>query len=681
LSANGVLAAMSSPLPGRPGDAVIIQERSKLARRWAHVLISAAVMPVMYSQFERRLLDLVTDLCGAVVAEQHEPGYAAGARLVDMQCTGPATLQVSTDVIGRGLLDLSELRGLDRLTERVISALGAFGSGYAERMRVSALDQQEVLGQSITGAMRQAREGLRESEARFDELFSSSSDGVAITDFDGLCGRINNAFATILGRTATELDQPSLFELVHEDDVARMRAVYEAIRAGRTTNTQERCRLVRQDGELAWVSLRLSVLADHVMVIADDSTELRLLQGQLNRQLLHDALTWLPNRQFFSSQLEKALRTTDPVAGVSVIHLDLDAFSMVTGWLGRHAGDVLLKTVAERLTEVVADETAIVARFGGDEFAILVENATATPDVAGLVARIDAKLAEEVDIEGWPVATSASMGVVVHRPNPYSAAADLLEAADLALRRAKRTGPRQWELFDPAQDVRDRRMFSLALTMPNAWANGELRAVCQPVVQLATDQPAGLEARLAWQHPELGEVPHEECVGLATRTGLIVQLGHWLMHAACEHGQDVRVSLTQIQAADPGLAGATRRILDETGLRPDRLRIGVPLAATVLEDVVENIQLLAEEGVGIQVDDIGISTATLARIGDLPVRGLRLTHMEPESRDAPALRAMIALVHQAGIEVTVGDVNTRDQAEWWRRLGADAASGRHHEAR
>src|SRR4051794_26804229 len=117
LSANGVLAAMSSPLPGRPGDAVIIQERSKLARRWAHVLISAAVMPVMYAQFERRLLDLVADLCGAVVAEQHEPGYAAGARLVDMQCTGPATLQVSTDVIGRGLLDLSELRGLDRLTE------------------------------------------------------------------------------------------------------------------------------------------------------------------------------------------------------------------------------------------------------------------------------------------------------------------------------------------------------------------------------------------------------------------------------------------------------------------------------------------------------------------------------------------------------------------------------------
>jgi diguanylate cyclase (GGDEF)-like protein/PAS domain S-box-containing protein len=669
---------MNSSLPEESRAASAGPERSKLARRWAHLLSTTACIPLTNVEVEQQLIELVGQLCDAVITEAVGPCTEAGAQLVELRCTGPACLRVSVDVLGKGLLGLPELRGLDRLPERVIGVLGAFGSGYADRIRLFALDQQDVLGQSMLSGMRAAQRDLRASEARFDELLRTSSNGVAITDLDGHFERTNEALAVILGRD--ELGQLSLFDLVHPDDAAPLRADYQALIDGGATRIHEWRRLVREDGELAWVSLRLSLMDRQVMVLAEDSTEIRLLQGQLNRQLLHDVLTWLPNRQFFSSRLEKALRTADPAVGVSVYHLDLDSFSMITCGLGRQAGDQLLKVVADRLKEVVAEETAMVARFGCDEFAILVENTPRTPAVVEIVRRINEKLAEPAEIDGRRVATSASIGVV-HRPSLDSAAVDLLDAADLTLRRAKNNGRRQWELFDPTQDARDRERFSLAVTMPGAWQNGELQVRYRPVVRLADRQAVAVEARLSWVRPVLGDVPHDECVRLADLTGLMIPLGNWLLRSACVRGHDlpVRVGLTASQLADPDLLGATREMLDETGLGADQLRLGIPLGALAAEEALETLKLLAAQEVGIEIDDFGMSPDGLLCLAELPIGTVKITRTlmaERNSWQARALRDLVALVHQAGVSVTAGGVDTRKQADWWRWLGADSASGR-----
>ncbi|MET0132617.1 MAG: EAL domain-containing protein [Kibdelosporangium sp.] len=692
---------MNSSLPESPGEDAIVRDCAKLARKWAHLLNATTYIPFPYAELEQQLLALTGRVYQVVLGDQagQDAGTAIGERLVQLHCTGPTSLQVCLDVLGKGLLGMSALQGLERLPERILGTLGHLASGYAEKLRLTALNEQEVIGESALTAMRQAQNSHAASEARFDELVRCTSSGVAVTDADGSFLRTNEALAAILDHSAVEEAGPGLFDLVHPDDVVRLRADYRALLDGNTDRIHEWRRLVRADGEYASVSMQLSLLASpgapsQIMVVAEDNTEVRLLQGQLNRQLLHDELTWLPNRQFFSSRLEKALRTADPAAGVSVYHLDLDAFSLITCGLGRRAGDQVLRVVAERLEALVAQENAMVARFGCDEFALLIENSAGTPDVATMVGRINDRLAEPIELGDHRVATSASIGVV-HRPARDAASAEVLDSADLTLRRAKSSGCRQWELFDPARDAQDRAAFSLAVTMPGAWDDGEIDVLYQPVVRLADSRVIGVEALLDWDHPRVGPVPHPECVRLADQTGLIIPLGRWLLRTACAqveswqrrygHTLPVRVGLTASQASDPDLVGSVRAVLDETGLPAGQLRLGVPLEVLLLErgDAVDNIRLLTAAGVGIEADDFAMGSAGLLRLADLPVRTVKITRaltewtprLDDDSWQVRALRNLLVLIHQTGADVTVSSVDTAAQARLWRSLLADSASG------
>jgi diguanylate cyclase (GGDEF)-like protein len=426
------------------------------------------------------------------------------------------------------------------------------------------------------------------------------------------------------------------------------------------------------------------------MVLAEDATDVNLLQGQLNHQALHDVLTRLPNRQYFTSRLEQALRTADPGAGVSVFHLDLDGFSRITGGLGREVGDHVLKIVAGRLRALVVEENAMVARFGHDEFAILVENTPTTPDVVTMIRRINDLLSAPFHADGNRVAVSATIGVV-HRPPRDSTPSDLLDSADLTLRRARGVGRRQWELADRAQDGRDRRTFSLAATMPGAWENGEIRVLYRPVVRLADGRVESADVVLRWDHPTLGGLPHEQCLALAEDTGLIVPLGTWALRMACEQarawreepGRDlpVRWALTPSQAADPDLLGAVRDVLSATGLPTSSLRLGAPAQALFgdLGEAADNLRYLAEHEVGVELDEFTAAPADLVRLLEGgSVRAVRMAQSsatEPDSTVARALAGVLEVVRDAGIGLTAAGVTTPEQARWWREVGADTASG------
>jgi diguanylate cyclase (GGDEF)-like protein len=219
--------------------------------------------------------------------------------------------------------------------------------------------------------------------------------------------------------------------------------------------------LLRKDGDVARISLTMSLLrgADdqpgHFVAVIEDGTELMLLQSELNRQALHDVSTGLPNRQYFSTYLESALRRADPARGVTLFHLDVDAFGMVCNSLGRRTGERLLVHVAQRLKAVMAREKAMIARFEGDEFGILVENADGTPDVGTIVAEINRELAEPVYFDDCGLAVSVSVGVVRRPPADWEPA-NVMRAAEQALRRAKSRRRGQWELFHHGQDASDR---------------------------------------------------------------------------------------------------------------------------------------------------------------------------------------------------------------------------------
>ncbi|MEU4448411.1 EAL domain-containing protein [Actinosynnema sp. NPDC050801] len=681
-----------------PQDADGLRARTKLAKKWAYLLSSRTFIPLTTLELERQLLGLVERLHAGVTTESlaQRAGREVGDSLVALNCTTAEALQVTVEIVSKGLLAMPGLAPPDKLRERVVDVIASLSAGFVDKVRASVLTQQEHLGRSLYKAMREAQVELQYSEARFELLEHHLSTGIATADPDGTLVRSNAALARIVDRPLVELTGMSLFALAHPDERTALRAEFaELAEVGTTSMTQPR-RLLRADSELAWVTLTLSPLRRtegraQVIVLAEDATDVNLLQGQLNHQALHDVLTRLPNRQYFSSRLEHALRAADPGAGVSVFHLDLDGFSRITGGLGREVGDHVLKVVAGRLAAVVvAEENAMVSRFGYDEFAILVENTPSTPDVVTMVRRINDVLSTPFHSDGHRVAVSATIGVV-HRPPRDSAPADLLDSADLTLRRAKHNGRRQWELSDRAQDGRDRRTFSLAATMPGAWENGEIRVLYRPVVRLADGWVESAEAVLRWDHPTLGALPHEQCLALAEDTGLIVPLGTWTLRVACEQALSwsrelhrdlpVRWALTPSQAADPDLQGVVRDVLADTWLPARSLRLGAPAQALFGDrgESADDLRYLAEEEVGIELEDFTAAPDDLVRLLDgVPVRAVRVAQSpaaEPGSAVARALAGVLEVVRDAGIGVTAAGVTTPEQARWWREVGADTASG------
>jgi diguanylate cyclase (GGDEF)-like protein/PAS domain S-box-containing protein len=664
------------------------RQRLLVARKWAYQISGTAYIPLPYSEVEAELLAIVNRLFELIAAEPFDPAPAAtvAVRLVEMNCVGQPTFQRTMDVLGRALLNQPESRSVRGLPDKVVTLLGAFAAGYLESVREATLAQQDSLNRTMIAIGQDARAGLRAAETMIGAIMSGSPAGIAITDPDGTVLRGNEALCELLGCSADELSELSLFDLFPPDDAAFVRSGRDQLLDGSLPRMRQRRTMLTRSGDALPVTLTAEPLRDtdgrpRLAVSVRDDSELRLLQSQLTRQSLHDVVTGLPNRQFFTTRLETALHQAGR-HGATLYHLDLDAFSMITDGLGRHVGDQLLKAVAERLRAVVADEQAVVARLDSDEFAILVENRSTTPDPATFVARINERLALPVPVDDRTLTVSASIGVV-HRPRPDLDPAELLRASDLALHRAKQHGRRQWELFDSDADEADRHRFQLATAMPAAWRSGELRLEYRPQVALGSGAAVALEPVLRWEHPRFGVVAHRRCVELAEQTGLMLPLGDWLLRSAAVApvALPLVVELGDSQIADPDLVG---RVLRVDGLAADRLTVGVPVRAVRGSCPVraENLRLLAEAGIGVALHDFEGAAGELASLTELPVTGVRLppsVAAEQAQRSGSLLDRMlvelVGTVHATGGVVAVDGVDDPVRAAWWRDAGADVALG------
>ncbi|WP_410632296.1 EAL domain-containing protein [Amycolatopsis sp. cmx-4-83] len=661
-----------------------------LARKWGYLISTTAYLPHTPEEIERELGLLVTTLFDAVAADPPDLGAAAtaGGRLVELRCVGTDSLRRSLEVLGKALLREPELHRVDGLAERVVLVLGALSSGYGEMQREDIQKRQEGLSRALLKVEQETRQKQVITRAQFEEVFAGSASGVALTELDGRVLRANASLAKTLNRTPAEIGALSLFDLVHPEDVEQLRDAYRELVAGKLHRLRTGRRLVGKDGEPMWATFAASVIRDalgkprQLLTIVDDDTEVSLLQRRLSHQALHDVLTGLPNRQFFSTRLETLLRDADPARGVTLFHLDLDGFSRINGGLGQELGDRVLRGVAAKLKTIFDGEEALVARLGGDEFGVLVQNGAETPGVLTLVRRITHDLAEPEYVDGQRgVAVAAAIGVV-HRPPRDVTPVELLHASDLTLRRVQRTGS-QWGLFDRELDRRDRHDFGLAAGMAGAWENGEIEVCYRTLVSAADGSARGVEARLRWNHPAEGVLAHDTCVRLAAATGLALPLGTWLLRTAAERllesGSELplTVELTPQQAADPELVGEIRGVLESTGLAPAAIRPGFPAAALLSDsgDAADNLKVLAEIGVRAELHELGDATC----LTEFPARTVRLASSLVERRThplvEPSLTALIAAAHQTGAEVAVAGVETADQAQWWRDRGVDRLSG------
>ncbi|VVJ15350.1 Uncharacterised protein [Amycolatopsis camponoti] len=686
---------MIEELPEQPASADPERARTVLARKWAYLLSGVTVVSLSRELLDeelRGMLDTLIDSLRGTSADT-APAERIGARLVGLGYVGEPGLRCTLDVLGKGLPGLPELRPADRFTERIVLTLGALSCGFLLAYERSVLEQQEIMHLSLLKAVRDAQWNLKQSEARFDQVVTSSASGVALVALDGRIVRANAALAEMLGHPAGELAGTRLEDHVHPETAEVLREAMAELADGAKERVRQSQRLLRKDGDVARISLTASLLRDadgrpgHFVVVVEDGTELMLLQGELSRQALHDVLTGLPNRQYFGTHLEAALRRADPEYGVTLFHVDLDAFGMVCNSLGRRVGEQVLVHFAQRLKAVLARERAMVARFHADEFGILVENSATTPDIDAIVRAINDELAEPFFCGGHGLALSASAGVV-HRPAKGIDPAEVLRAADQTLRRAKEGRSGQWKMFDRDADAEDRRTQALAVGMAGAWENGELGVRYRPMARLADGAVAGFEARLHWERPDGRPLAHERCAELAESTGLALPLGDWLLRAAGRQGEwwrqradsrlPVVAGLTGHQVADDALGTRVTRLLADTGLPPDQLLLGVPVRALPVSGVPENVTALAGLGVRVMLDDFGLGPDDLRAVEDLPVDIVRVDRRLAEWQarsESTFLGALVPLVREVGATLVVDGIHTEDQASWWGQAGAELGTG------
>jgi diguanylate cyclase (GGDEF)-like protein/PAS domain S-box-containing protein len=690
----------------------------RYAHIWARAGATLGYVPMSRDETERVLYSHALVLAETLVAEPFTaaPAHSVGRALVEAHLTAPEFLDQTLLAFGRRFLELVVPGEADRYADRAVAVQAALATGYARGLRDRTLSQQEHIGRAFWLARNQIQHDLQASEARFRAVFAGAAIGIGIADMDGRIVEVNQAFADMLGYNADEMREINVSELFYPDDAPGMWDLYKELIEGKRDGVRVEKRYYRKDRTVLWTDLSVSLIRDEdgqprfTVAMVEDITDRYELQERLRFQALHDPLTGLPNRTLFFERLAAVFdgamapgqprerRQAEPRVGVCF--LDLDGFKAVNDSLGHYVGDELLVVVARRLAESVAARGHLVARMGGDEFVILMEDSSGIDAAVEVAEAALAAVAEPVKIDSHqPLSVTASIGIV-ERPVDGTSPTEVMKAADTTLYWAKAEGRGRWAVFDPVRGAHQLARAALAAALPGALDRGEFTLEYQPIVGLASGRLRAVEALVRWRHPELGMVPPDRFIGLAEETGMIVRLGRWVLEEACaqaarwhsefpDSGLVVSVNLAVRQANAPGIVEEVADVLERTGLPAAQLQLELTESAVMptAGEPVRSLRGLAETGVRIAIDDFGTGYSNLAYLRRLPIHSLKLAGPFIEGlrsgsvvdsasiADERIVDALVRLAHALGLTVTAEAVETAQQAELLRALDCDTGQG------
>ena len=505
---------------------------------------------------------------------------------------------------------------------------------------------------------------------------------------------------TLLGWKPEEyLSHPDHWlELVHPDDQERVQAAVARAIASLEPFSAE-YRVVARDGRVVW-------LRDMAVVVEDPTDRAQLWQGvqfditvekaaetQLQHLAFYDSLTGLPNRRLCIDRLETVLSRSGGL-GVALLFLDLDRFKVINDGIGHAAGDELLVAVAQRLTASIAGHGSL-ARFGGDEFVVVLEPIEDLRDIEDVAETLLADLRRPFSVRGYDLVVAGTIGIAAASPD-LSTPKDLLRAADVALYRAKARGGGGFAVFDPDLDRQGLERLEHEADLRRALERGEFQIAYQPVVDIASQKVLAVEALLRWNHPERGLLHPPEFIPLADETGLIVPLGRWVIEEACRQMRwwqeqypaarslQVSVNLSGRQFKQADLATDVAQALSKTGLSPWSLALEMKEddALANSADMVATLKGLKRLGVRVTIDDFGkgwgaLGSLTRFRIDDLKIDGSCISKLGDHQQDVDIVRALVSMAKAIGMDVTAGSVETGEQLAVLRELGCDRAQGHH----
>ena len=530
--------------------------------------------------------------------------------------------------------------------------------------------------------------------ARFEAVVQGSPDLLLITRADTTVTYVSPSVLDVLRLEPGRVLGRPLLDLVDEGD----RGILEhaVTPSGRRSHTVE-CQLRRGDGSIVHAEIAVNdMLADPVVaglvLSVRNITDRATVAHQLRHQAFHDALTKLANRALFLDRLQVALNDDRPHA--AIVLLDLDGFKSVNDNFGHEAGDALLSEVAERLRRSV-DSADTVARLGGDEFAILLVDGRGNENTALEVAqRIGSAFAEPMQLLGQRLLAQGSIGIAVAAPTTTTS--NLLRNADVAMYRAKAAGKNRIEVFHAEMDRDAARKVEAERELREAAVLGQWVAHYQPIVDLATGRVHALEALVRWNHPDRGLLAPHDFLILAEETGVIVEIGGWILGEACRRvagwqrdagagtGLGLHVNVSDRQLRHAGFVEMVRTTLESSGLAPGTLTLETTEQVLTgdQDDVVRGRLLqLRRLGVHVALDDFGTGVSSLGALADYPIDALKIdrsfvakvTWPEPES--SVLARTVIAMGAALGLVVIAEGIETAEEHTELVALGCTVGQG------